>query len=320
VQLFGILQITQARSVLNVGDLGGIMSSSPHRASESPEPKKALFIDADPEIRAMLVNILDPLVWSVRHAADNKAALDLVRTAHFDFILTSEKTSGKEDVDLLRRIRGIRPHTRLIILTEASTPTDVIASMREHAFSYFSRPFSLSSLADMVHAAADGPCWDDGIEVLSATPDWIRVAASCDLKTADRLIQFMHEIADLPEPEADAVAMAFRELLMNAIEHGGHFRSDQYVEISYVRAKHMVMCRVKDPGEGFTLDEIDHAAVANPQGDPARHIAYREAKGLRPGGYGVLLAQKLVDELIYDQKGSEVMLVKYLDVAPLERL
>jgi anti-sigma regulatory factor (Ser/Thr protein kinase) len=266
----------------------------------------------------MLANILDPLVWSVRHAPDNKTALALAGATHFDLILTSEKTSGKEDVDLLRRIRSIRPHTRLIIITEESTPADVIASMRERAFSYFSRPFSLASLADMVHTAAEGPCWDDGIEVVSARPDWIRLLARCDLKTADRLIQFMHEIANLPEPESDAVETAFREMLMNAIEHGGHFRPDQYVEISYVRAKHMVMCRVKDPGEGFTLDEIQHAAFANPEDDPARHMAYRDAKGLRPGGYGVLLAQKLFDELIYDEKGNEVLLVKYLDVTPLE--
>jgi anti-sigma regulatory factor (Ser/Thr protein kinase) len=47
-------------------------------------------------------------------------------------------------------------------------------------------------------------------------------------------------------------------------------------------------------------------------------MAYRDAKGLRPGGYGVLLAQKFVDELIYDEKGNEVLLVKYLDVTPLE--
>jgi anti-sigma regulatory factor (Ser/Thr protein kinase) len=221
-------------------------------------------------------------------------------------------------VDLLRRIRGLRPHTRLIILTGESTPADVITSMGEHAFSYFSRPFSLASLADMVNAAIEAPCWDDGIEVLSATPNWIRLVARCDLKTAERLMQFMHEIADLPEPESDAVATAFREILMNAIEHGGHFRSDQYVEISYVRAKHMVMCRVKDPGEGFTLKELEHCAVSNPHDDPIRHMAYREAKGLRPGGYGVLLTQKLVDELIYDQKGNEVMLVKYLNVVPLE--
>src|SRR5580658_3609703 len=184
----------------------------------------------------------------------------------------------------------------------------------------FSKPFSLATLADMVLTAAEEPCWDDGIEIISATPDWIHLAARCDLKTAERLIQFMREIADLPERESDAVAFAFREILMNAIEYGGNFSSDQYVEISYVRAKHMVMCRVKDPGEGFTLDEIDHAAVANPEGEPARHVTYRDAKGLRPGGYGVLLAQKLVDELIYDQKGNDVLLVKYIDVAPIENL
>jgi anti-sigma regulatory factor (Ser/Thr protein kinase) len=75
----------------------------------------------------------------------------------------------------------------------------------------------------------------------------------------------------------------------------------------------MVMCRVKDPGEGFSLDEISHAAIANPEEDPIRHVVHREAKGLRPGGYGVLLAQKLVDELIYNEKGNEVLLVKYVD-------
>jgi anti-sigma regulatory factor (Ser/Thr protein kinase) len=109
------------------------------------------------------------------------------------------------------------------------------------------------------------------------------------------------------------VAFAFREILLNAMEYGGRFQPDQWVEISYVRARHMVMCRVKDPGKGFSLDEIEHAAIANPDNDPHRHVTLRNAKGLRPGGYGVLLAQKLVDELIYNEKGNEVLLVKYLE-------
>ena len=33
---------------------------------------------------------------------------------------------------------------------------------------------------------------------------------------------------------------------------------------------------------------------------------------MRPGGYGVMLAKHLVDELIYGEKGNEVLLVKYL--------
>jgi len=37
---------------------------------------------------------------------------------------------------------------------------------------------------------------------------------------------------------------------------------------------------------------------------------------MRPGGFGVMLAQGLVDQLIYNEQGNEVVLVKYLDLAP----
>jgi anti-sigma regulatory factor (Ser/Thr protein kinase) len=188
--------------------------------------------------------------------------------------------------------------------------------MRQHAFSYFSRPFSPGALAVMIRRAIEEPCWDDGIDVVSATPEWIRIRARCDLKTADRVLQFLDEISELPNPERDAVAVAFREMLTNAIEHGGGLDPSQQVEISYLRARHLVTCRISDPGEGFTLDEIPHAAIANPEGDPLRHLEYRDALGMRPGGFGVLLTQRLVDELVYNERGNEVMLIKYLDLEP----
>jgi anti-sigma regulatory factor (Ser/Thr protein kinase) len=230
-----------------------------------------------------------------------------------ELVLTSEKTSGKEDVELLRRLRRVRPHTKLIILTDEATPADVLASMREHAFSFFSRPLSYDSLAYMIQLAAEGPCWDDGIEILSATPAWIRLAARCDLSTAERLVQFINEVAELPDKEKEDVATAFREILLNAIEHGGRFDPSQNVEIGYLRARHMVICRVKDPGQGFSLEEIRHTAMVNPPDDPIRHDTYREAQGLRPGGYGVLIARHFVDDLIYDEKGNDVLLIKYLN-------
>ncbi len=269
------------------------------------------MVGPEPDFAATVANILPD--WKIELARDNVAALALIGTRGFDLVLTGENTSGKADVELLRRIRMVRPHTRLIVLTNESTPADVIAAMRERAFSYFSKPLSWSSFAEMVRHAAEGPCWDDGIEVLSATPSWIRLAVRCDVKTADRLLQFFHEIADLPEPEKSDVAAAFREMVLNAIEHGGRFDPNQWVEVSYLKARHMVMCRVKDPGEGFSLDEIRHAAIANPSDDPLRHLSYRDAQGLRPGGFGVLLTKSLVDEVIYSEKGNEVLLVKYAD-------
>lgn len=275
--------------------------------------RNALIVGADGQLNEVLNTALEPRAWAIHHVPDNGAALLAVRNKAFDLVLTSEKTTGREDVELLRRIRRIRPHTSVIILTSASTPADVIASMRERAFSYFVAPYSADELATMIRHAVGGPCWDDGIEILGATPELIQVLVRCDVKTAERLVQFLNEIAELPDQERHEVAIAFREMLLNAIEHGGHFDPDQYVEIDYVRARHMVTCHIKDPGTGFTLDEIPHAAIANPDDAPFRHAGLREAQGLRPGGFGVLLAQKMVDELIYNQDGNEVLLIKYLD-------
>ncbi len=278
--------------------------------------RTVLTIGGDSQIEGQLRDILVPGAWAIQHAADNAEALVLAERKGFDLILTSEKTSGREDIELLRKIRSIRPHSRLIILADESTPADVITSMREHAFSYFSKPFSPDALAIMIQLAIEEPCWDDGIDVISATPEWIRILARCDLKTADRVIQFFDEIAELPSRERSAVGMAFREMLINAIEHGGRLDPNQQVEISYVRARHMVKCRISDPGEGFTLDEIPHAAIANPTDDPVRHLEIRDAQGMRPGGFGVLLAQRLVDQLVYNEQGNEVVLIKYLDLEP----
>jgi anti-sigma regulatory factor (Ser/Thr protein kinase)/ActR/RegA family two-component response regulator len=291
------------------------MSTAPLLENLPFPVRTALVIDADPQVEAVLTRALDPESWRIRHASNNTVALALAEATPCDLILTSEKTSGRDDIELLRKIRRVRPHTRLIILTDEATPADVIASMRERAFSFFSRPFSSESLADMILSAAEGPCWDEGIEVLSATPNWIRLAASCDLRTAERLVQFINEVADLPDGEREHVAAAFREILFNAIEHGARFNPNEFVEISYLRARHMVMCRVKDPGKGFSLNQIRHSALANPPEDPLRHATYREEHGMRSGGYGVLLAKELVDELIYDEKGNDVLLIKYLDQA-----
>jgi anti-sigma regulatory factor (Ser/Thr protein kinase)/CheY-like chemotaxis protein len=276
--------------------------------------RNALLVGRDFRTEEQLRNILEHDNWTIQRARDNETALAMAQRRNFDLILTSEKTSGKEDIELLRKIRRIRPHTRLIILADESTPADVITSMREHAFSYFSKPYSSDSLAVMIQHAIQDPCWDDGIDVVSATPEWIRIRARCDLKTADRVLQFFDEIADLPDRERNAVGTAFREMLINAIEHGGRLDPTQQVEISYVRARHMVTCLIDDPGEGFTLDEIPHAAIANPDDDPVRHLEYRDARGMRPGGFGVLLAQKLVDQLVYNEQGNGVLLIKYLDL------
>ena len=272
----------------------------------------ALLIGNDADVKAALLKVLQPPDWDIEECSSLSEALELAGARKFHLVVTSPQSSGKEDVEFLRRIRRVSPRTRVIILTDGGTPEDVIASMREHAFGYLSKGLTVDALADTVRAALQTPDWTDGIEIMSATPQLLTLAVRCKVSTAERLMQFLREICDLPDEERQDVGTAFREMLLNAMEHGGQFDPNKYVEVCYVRTRHVAMVRIKDPGDGFTLEEVRHAAIANPPDDPMAHVAKRHEAGMRPGGFGVMLAKHLVDELIYGEKGNEVLLVKYL--------
>jgi len=42
------------------------------------------------------------------------------------------------------------------------------------------------------------------------------------------------------------------------------------------------------------------------------HMQLRETLGMRPGGFGILTAKGIVDELIYSELGNEVLLIKHI--------
>jgi CheY-like chemotaxis protein len=275
----------------------------------------ALIIDPGPELNTLLTGVLSKDGWAIERAENNEAALELAKRDAFDLIITGRKTRGPDDIEFLRKIRGSRPHVRMIILADEWTPGDVLTAMREGAFSYFCAPFQPDTLAETVRNAMNDPCWDDGIEVLSATPEWVRVMARCDLETAERLVLFLQNVRDpnISESDRSDIVTAFREILLNAMEHGGHFDPSHHVEIGFVKARRAVICKVKDPGQGFSQEELRHAASVRTPEEIFSHVAVREEKGLRPGGFGLLIARKLVDELIYSEQGNEVVLVKYLD-------
>ena len=133
------------------------------------------------------------------------------------------------------------------------------------------------------------------------------------METADRILQFLRELGiGLPASEQENIARAFREILLNAIEHGGGSDPGKKVTIGYVRTGRIMLYHVCDPGTGFSFQDLAHSAVSNPLEAPIEHVEVRERLGLRPGGFGILMTRQLVDELIYNEKGNEVLLIKYL--------
>ncbi len=251
--------------------------------------------------------------WRVERVANREALADLLATSSVDLVLTGRENSGREAVGVLRQILAAQSGARVILQPRESTREDVIAAMRLGAFSYFSKPYFEAAFDEILRHADSDAEWQDSIRVNSATPEWLRIIARCELTTADRVIQFMNEVSDLSGKDRESMGFALKEILMNAMEYGGKFNRERLVEVSYVRGKRMILYRIRDPGDGFSLEELTHAAISNPPEEPVRHLEIRDAMGIRPGGFGVMLTRKLVDDLIYSEQGNDVLLIKYLD-------
>jgi DNA-binding NtrC family response regulator len=111
-------------------------------------PRKRFFwVGSDSKVAEAVTAVLPG--WGMAHAANNRIALEMLRARAYNLVLTGEETSGQQDVELLRQIRTVRSHVRLIVITSESTPADVIA-MRERAFSYFSKPYYMSAFEQML--------------------------------------------------------------------------------------------------------------------------------------------------------------------------
>jgi anti-sigma regulatory factor (Ser/Thr protein kinase)/DNA-binding NarL/FixJ family response regulator len=255
-----------------------------------------------------------PLLEShgIEVAAGDAPAIRRLRQQAFDVLVTAPYSELEEDTAILDEVRHARPGVKIVFLAPRTTPELVIQALRERVFACFSAPFDASEIADMLARALEAGDWKDGIEVLSATPDWMHVRVNCRLLSAERLVNFLTELrSDVPEAPRDDFMFAFREVLMNAMEHGGHFDPDQVVEVTAVRTARTMVFYLRDPGPGFDLAALPHAAVTRPD-DPLAVAELRQKEGLRPGGFGLLLARQIVDEMLYSERRNEVILIKHL--------
>ena len=277
--------------------------------------KKILLSGENEALEQLLATIVSPT--TIQTVRTNHECLERVKIEPYDLVITNWQSSAAEDVELLKQIRQIRPATKVIAMADESTPEDVIQLIKEHVFSLFSGAFEPEQLLGMVAQALAMPAWKDGIEILSARPEWIALRLHCKKITAERLLQFMRELEmDLPVDERESIGTAFREMLLNAIEHGAGFDPSKTIDVSYVRTSRVIIYQIRDPGQGFSFEQLPHAAISNSEENPTEHILYRMEHGLRAGGFGILMVNSLVDELFYNEKGNEVLMIKYI-AAPL---
>ena len=274
---------------------------------------KILVVDDDRTTRYVLQNVLNGAGFTTTVAKDGVDALKAMRMDHFDLLLLDVWMPRMNGFDLLAKLRARKARPRVVVMTSDDTPETLLKAVREQAFKYVHKPVETSALLTTVREVLESP-EPPHIEVISARSEWVELVVPCTREAAERIRQVMaHLDADLEQSVRESIAYAFRELLLNAIEWGGHLDPSRKVRIACLRSKRMLMYRIADPGQGFNIDDLPHAAIGQDEDTPIAHMEVREAKGLRPGGFGLLTVRASVDELLYNEKRNEVVFVKYLD-------
>jgi anti-sigma regulatory factor (Ser/Thr protein kinase) len=249
----------------------------------------------------------------IHHCFGVADAIGCLRGQPVQVVLTDPETPIGEDLAVARELASIRPGLRTIVLAATATSSEVIAAIREHVFACFTAPFELQELVDMVRSALVATEWRDGIEVVSGLPHWLTLRVSCHMITAERLVAFMSELQTaVPDDERDLLIAAFRELLLNAMEHGAGFDEDKVIEVTAAKTARAIVYHFRDPGNGFDADDLDHAAATPSPEDVVTSALRRAEMGLRPGGFGMLIARQVADELVYNERHNEVLLIKHL--------
>ncbi len=277
--------------------------------------RTVLIVDPEFDSRESLSLVLASQGYQIHTAPTERDARDELRRHAYAVAVCEQCGAADDGLEFVRRAREIRPDTRVILC--GGNRATALGCLREQAFAFFRKPYSSQALFEMVDRAFESSHWRQDITLESATLDWVTLSVRARFTAGERVVQFLRELTEeFPPVETEELAAAMREILLNAIEHGGRTDANQKVRLNFMRTSRAVLCSIRDPGDGFALEAIPHAAVSNPPEDQIRHAEVREERGLRPGGFGILMARNLVDDLLYNQKGNEVLLVKYQKTDP----
>ena len=275
--------------------------------------KRILIAEDERSTGYLLDKVLKDAGYETRLVTDGVAALEALRAEPFDLMLLDIWMPKMSGLEVLASMRAENLGIKAVVMTSDGTPETVLRAVRDHAYHYVSKPVKPQELLELVcNTLAAKPV--PPVEVISARPEWVELLLPCQIEAADRIQGLLSRLlGDLPQEVRDNVGYVFSEMLRNAVEWGGGLDPNRKVRVTYVRAKRMVLYRIADPGPGFKIEELSHAAVNYPIEEAGESARVRAEKGLRPGGFGIATVRAMVDELIYNEAQNEVVFVKYLD-------
>lgn len=110
-------------------------------------PLDILVVDDEQATRLSLVFSLSDAGHQVTEASDGEEALALASERTFDVAIIDVRLPKVDGLTVFRRLRLRAPTTAVILMTAFATVPDAVASLREGAYDYVTKPFDPEELA-----------------------------------------------------------------------------------------------------------------------------------------------------------------------------
>src|SRR5689334_577584 len=116
-----------------------------------------LVADDDRSIRTVLTQALGRSGYQVRTTGNAATLWRWVEDGEGDLVITDVVMPDENGLDLIPRIRKLRPDLRVVVMSAQSTLITAVKAAERGAFEYLPKPFDLRELVNVVERALSGP-------------------------------------------------------------------------------------------------------------------------------------------------------------------
>ena len=116
-----------------------------------------LVADDDGAIRTVVSQALSRAGYEVRTTGNAATLWRWVSDGDGDIVITDVIMPDENGLDLIPRIRGIRPELRIIVMSAQNTLLTAVKATERGAFEYLPKPFDINKLVEVVRRGLETP-------------------------------------------------------------------------------------------------------------------------------------------------------------------
>jgi len=119
------------------------------------ETATILVADDDDSIRTVVTQALSRAGYEVRSTGNASTLWQWVENGDGDLVITDVVMPDENGLDLIPRIRRIRPNLRIVVMSAQNTLLTAVKATERGAFEYLPKPFDLKELVSVVRRGLD---------------------------------------------------------------------------------------------------------------------------------------------------------------------